>query len=105
MWHRFVEKNKVKLEAKIRNILSQIVEGIPSDNENQEEIPTAIDSSELKKSIPAINRKNHTKAEQKQIKQLEEMHLPKLEKYEGHLQTLGERNSYSKTDRMQLSCA
>src|SRR5690606_30836256 len=35
---------------------------------------------------------------QKQLSKLQEEHLPRLEKYEEQLQTLGDRNSYSKTD-------
>src|SRR5690606_3074761 len=38
------------------------------------------------------------KVTQKQLKKLREEHLPRLEKYEQQLATLGERNSYSKTD-------
>lgn len=38
------------------------------------------------------------KAEQKQVKQLQEDYLPRLEKYESQLEKLGNRNSYSKTD-------
>ncbi len=99
VWRKSVEKNKAKLESKIRAILSQIDEGIAQDNEPDNEPPTPIDSKELRERIASINRENRTKEEQKQIKQLEEKHLPKLEEYEDHLQTLGERNSYSKTDQ------
>lgn len=98
VWRKSVEKNKAKLESKIRAILSQIDEGIAQDNEPDNEPPTPIDSKELRERIASINRENRTKEEQKQIKQLEEKHLPKLEEYEDHLQTLAERNSYSKTD-------
>ena len=98
VWRKSVEKNKAKLESKIRAILSQIDEGIVQDNEPDNDPPTPIDSKELRERIASINRENRTKEEQKQIKQLEEKHLPKLEEYEDHLQTLGERNSYSKTD-------
>ena len=37
------------------------------------------------------------KEKKRQVKQLEE-HRDKLEEYEAHLQTMGDRNSYSKTD-------
>ena len=39
-----------------------------------------------------------SKATQKQLKKLEEDYLPRLEKYEQQLETLGDRNSYNKTD-------
>ena len=38
------------------------------------------------------------KAEQKQIKKLQEEYLPRLAKYESQLEKLGDRNSFSKTD-------
>jgi transposase len=99
VWRKSVEKNKAKLEARIRGILSQINEGIAQDNEGDNEPPTPINSKELRERIAAINRENRTKEDEKQIKQLEEKHLPKLEEYENHLETLSERNSYSKTDQ------
>jgi len=43
--------------------------------------------------------RGHNKATKKQLKQLEEDHLTRLEKYENQLEILGERNSYSKTDQ------
>lgn len=98
VWRKSVEKNKAKLELKIRNILSQIEEGIAQDNEADDEPPTPINSKELKERIAAINRENRTKEEARQIKTLEDKLQPKLEEYEKKLETLDERNSYSKTD-------
>ena len=98
VWRKSVEKNKAKLELKIRNILSQIEEGIAQDNEPDDEPPTPINSKELKERIAAINRENRTKEEQRQIKTLEDKLQPKLEEYEKKLETMDERNSYSKTD-------
>jgi len=98
VWRKTVEKNKAKLEAKIRGILKMIDEGIAQDDLPNDEPPTPIDSDELKKRIDQINRENLSKQEQKAVKTLEEKHLPKLQEYENHLQVLGNRNSYSKTD-------
>lgn len=99
VWRKTVEKNKSKLEAKIREILKMIDEGIAQDDLPNDEPPTPIDSDELKKRIDQINRENLSKQEQKAVKTLEEKHLPKLQEYENHLQILGNRNSYSKTDK------
>jgi hypothetical protein len=98
VWRKTVEKNKAKLEAKIRKVLEYIDEGIMQDNQPDGEPPTPINSEELKKCIAEINRENRSKEEQKEIKTLENKHLPKLEECEKHLETLGNRNSYSKTD-------
>lgn len=51
-----------------------------------------------KEKIDAINLENRGKRELRQIKKLKEEHLPKLQDYEKHLDTMQERNSYSKTD-------
>ena len=45
------------------------------------------------------NREKLSKEDKKTVKTLEEKHLPKLMEYEAHLQIMGNRNSYSKTDR------
>lgn len=99
VWRKTVEKNKAKLEIKIQKILQQIEEGIAQDNQPDEEPSLSIDSTELKKRIAQINRENLSKEEKKSFKELENKHLPKLMEYENHLQTLGNRNSYSKTDK------
>jgi hypothetical protein len=98
VWRKTVEKNKAKLEEKIRKILEYIEEGIAQDNLPDDEPPTPINTEELKKRIAEINRENRSKEENKAIKTLEEKHLPKLKEYENRLETLGNRNSYSKTD-------
>ena len=52
VWKKTVEKNKAKLEEKIRNILSQIDEGIAQDNTpDADTMPDAIDSRLLAKKI------------------------------------------------------
>lgn len=98
VWRKSVEKYKEKLEAKINGILAQINEGIAQDNTPDNEPPTPINSKELRERINAINKENRSKKELKQINDLEAKHLPKLEEYEQHLEKLGDRNSYSKTD-------
>ena len=98
VWRKSVEKNRSKLESKIRSILSQIEEGIAQDNHTDDDPTTPINSEELKERIARINRENLSKADTKAMKELENKMLPKLEEYERKLSALGERNSYSKTD-------
>jgi transposase len=98
VWRKSVEKNKVKLEAKIRKVLGMVEEGIAQDNQPEDEPPTPIDSEELKRRIAQLNQESRSKEEKKAIKTLEDKYLPKLQEYEGHLDALGKRNSYSKTD-------
>jgi transposase len=63
VWRKTVEKNKAKLEEKIRKVLEMIEEGIAQDNLPDDEPPTPINSEELKKRISEINRENRTKEE------------------------------------------
>jgi transposase len=98
VWRKSVEKNKLKLEAKIRQVLALIEEGIVQDNLPDDEPPTPINSEELRKRIQELNRENRSKEELKAIKTVEDKYLPKLEEYETKLDVLGNRNSYSKTD-------
>jgi transposase len=98
VWRKSVEKNSLKLQAKIGNIIQQIEQGIREDNRAVVETPVPIDSKTLKERIREINESEKLEKEQKkQIKELEKAQ-EKLEEYENHLETLGERNSYSKTD-------
>lgn len=102
VWRGSVEKNKEKLEQKIKKVLSDIDQSIQSDNQipNQEELPQSINSDELKSKLAAINKrlKEPTKQQSKELDKLQKEHLPRLEKYERQLEILGDRNSYSKTD-------
>ena len=98
VWRKSVEKNKLKLEAKIGNIIRQIERGIQDDNRGLDETPTPINSKELKEKVKDLNANEKQSREQKrQIKELDK-HQAKLEEYEKHLEILGNRNSYSKTD-------
>ncbi|WP_313380450.1 IS1182 family transposase [Proteiniphilum saccharofermentans] len=98
VWRKSVEKNKARLEEKIRRVLELVEEGIAQDNLPEDEPPRPVNSEELKERIARINRENRSREQQKAIRTLEDKHLPKLEEYEKHLEVMGERNSYSKTD-------
>ena len=107
VWKKTTERNKEKLEGKIRDILSQIDEGIAQDNAPAEET-SEMDSSTLQKIIEGINEttakkeeegaaKQDLKKRKKTVKQLQKAQ-EKLAEYEDKLETLGDRNSYAKTD-------
>lgn len=105
VWKGSVEKNKAKLEDKIQSVLADIESQIKEDQStlNQDHTPKSIDSKELKEKLGELNQaikaeNKETKQVQKQLKKLQEEQLPRLEKYEQQLETLGDRNSYSKTD-------
>lgn len=103
VWRGSVEKYKAKLEQKISSILHEIDHQIKEDARemNKEEIDKPIDSVALKSRLSELNSKlkQSNKTTDKQIAQLQEEHLPRLEKYEQQLEILGKRNSFSKTDQ------
>lgn len=105
VWKGSVEKNKAQLEAKIQAVLTDIESQIKQDQStlNNEEVPKAIDSKELKARVAKLNKnieyqQKRSKQTEKQLKKLEEEQLPRLAQYEQQLEKLGNRNSYSKTD-------
>jgi transposase len=104
VWKGSVEKNKEKLEKKISVVLKTIENEIAQEEQAQEENQTScpISSQELDKKIAQLNEQlTQSRASKKTFKQVEKLKneaLPKLQEYEGHLQKMGERNSYSKTD-------
>ena len=110
VWRKTVERNKAKLEKKIIGVLEQIEEGIAQDNsEEQSPEPVAMDSASLQGIVERINAENArmpegTKEEkkakrerEKAVRELGKMQQKQAE-YERHLERMGERNSYSKTD-------
>lgn len=102
VWRKSIEKYKEKLESKVKIILTNIENSIQSDNQdsNNDELPQEIDSKLLKEKLSELNNrlKESGKQQQKELKTLQDKHLPKLEEYEKKLAILGNRNSYSKTD-------
>ena len=102
VWRGSVEKNKKKLEIKIKSILEEIEGQIKEDSEyeNKEEIEKDINSKDLKEKINKLNKslEKRSKSVEKQLSDLDKKHIPRLEKYEEQLETMGQRNSYSKTD-------
>ncbi|MDT8413681.1 MAG: IS1182 family transposase [Vicingaceae bacterium] len=107
VWKKSVEKFKERLENKIRAVLDEIDTAIRQDDQDAEceensELANTISSEELNKKVEEINQKLKTQDVSKQIKKnaetLEKEFLPKLIEYEVHLNIMGDRNSYSKTD-------
>lgn len=109
VWRKTVEKNRAKLQEKIRVILQQIDEVIAQDNsvesERVEFTPETLNTmiGELKDALAAKpepvgkEQKKQRRQQKKQIKELEK-HRDKLSEYDGRLEQIGARNSMSKTD-------
>lgn len=108
VWKKSIEKYKAKLEEKIQAVLGEINQAIAQDNqaiENTGEKGAAVNltSEGLNEKIEELNRnikgQNVPKKVKKKIDKLQSESVPKLQEYEIHLQVLGGRNSYSKTDK------
>jgi len=105
VWRKTTERNRARLESRIRGILSQIDEGIAQDNSPMEEM-AALDSSTLQNIIDELNERRDRKEEASKEEQREaarrirelEKAREKLAEYEDRQEMLGDRNSYSKTD-------
>ena len=109
VWRKTVERNRSRLLQKIEVLLSQVDDAIAQDKASSEDTvnftPAVLTdiAAELRESLSeqpepvnAEQRKSRRKAE-KDIRQLEKM-ADKLSEYDTHLDKLGQRNSYSKTD-------
>ena len=109
VWRKSVEKHRTKLLDKIRILLEQVDEAIAQENSVKDTpaqfTPAMLSDivDELKEVLehqPATKDKEQKKALREKKKQLKELegYREKLMEYDNHLDTLGERNSYSKTD-------
>jgi len=110
VWRKSTEKNRAKLIGKIKALLGQIDEVIAQDNSDQEtrqtftpaelvEIAAELNQALSEAPAPATKEEKQADRERrKQIRQLEG-HARKLAEYDEKLDIMGERNSYSKTDR------
>jgi len=101
VWRGSVEKYDAKLKAKTEALLSQIEQNhaIESDENPASEGLTAEEVARRVESIKAkVDMGNLNKEERKVIKKIETDALPRMNRYREQLETMGERNSYSKTD-------
>ncbi len=109
VWRKTVEKNRANLQEQIRTLLLQVDDVIAQDNAAKKEgVGFTADllseiSEELNKSLESVpepetkEEKQAIRAKKKQLKELEKKRN-KLQEYDQHLEIMGERNSYSKTD-------
>ena len=109
VWRKTVEKNRTRLMDKIRVLMEQVDEAIAQENSAKDtpvEFTPAMLSdivNELKEALehqPVTKDKEQKKVireKKKQVRELEE-YRDRLMEYDNRLDTLGERNSYSKTD-------
>ena len=96
-----VEKNKAKLEVKVDAVLKMAENVLAEENgECSSEGPCVEDLPErTQRILRKMNEKGISNRKlRRSVEKVKEDSLPQLESYEKHLKTMGERNSYSKTD-------
>ena len=101
VWRGSVEKYDARLKAKTEALLRQIEQNHAiEDKENP--VPEELTAEEVTKRVERIKEKvdadNLGKEERKALKQIETDSVPRMNRYRGQLETMGPRNSYSKTD-------
>lgn len=109
VWRKTVEKNRVKLQEKIRVLLGQIDDAVAQDKAAETDkvdfTPETLTSliTELQDSLSAEpesadkERQRRRREKKRLVKELEK-HRDKLGEYDGRLEQIGERNSMSKSD-------
>ena len=109
VWRKTVEKNRARLQEQIRTLLLQVDDVIAQDNAAKKEgVKFTADllseiSEELDKSLESVpepktkEERQAVRARKKQLKELEKKRN-RLQEYDRHLEIMGGRISYSKTD-------
>ena len=101
VWRKSVEKFDSRLKQKTDALLKQIEEkyAIECEEDTSAGELTVEDFSErLERLSEKIDESEISRQEARTIKKIKEESIPKMEEYREHLEIMGERNSYSKTD-------
>jgi hypothetical protein len=101
VWRGSVEKYDARLKAKTEALLSQIEQRHIIENQ-ENPVSEELTAEDVAKRVERIRSKvdagKLSKEERKTIKQIETDAVPRMNRYMEQLATMGERNSYSKTD-------
>ena len=101
VWRGSVEKYDARLKVKTEALLRQIEQNHAIENQ-ENPVPEELTAEEVTKRVERIKEKvdadNLGKEERKALKQIETDSVPRMNRYREQLETMGSRNSYSKTD-------
>jgi transposase len=109
VWGKAVVKQKAKLIEKVKTLFATIDESEKQEDQEHgsHDLAELGDSSEMTSEKPEaavkqleekLQEKPKDKPLKKAVRQLRQDLLPRLQKYESYQETLGDRNSFSKTD-------
>ena len=100
VWRGSVEKNKAKLETKVRTVLETAEQTLAlEENETEEELSSEEMARRAEAILDKMDREGiSNKKMRKAVEKVKSEKAPKMREYEDKLETMGERNSFSKTD-------
>lgn len=101
VWRGSVEKYDARLKAKTEALLRQIEQSHAVENQ-ENPVSEELTAEEVAERVGRIREKvdadNLGKEERKALKQIETDAVPRMNRYKEQLETMGSRNSYSRTD-------
>lgn len=101
VWRGSVEKYDARLKAKTEALLRQIEQNHAIENQ-ENPVSEELTAEEVAERVGRIKEKvdadNLSKEERKALKQIETDAVPRMNRYKEQFETMGSRNSYSKTD-------
>ena len=101
VWRGSVEKYDARLKAKTEALLRQIEQNHAIENQ-ENPVSEELTAEEVAERVGRIKEKvdadNLSKEKRKALKQIETDAVPRMNRYKEQLETMGSRNSYSKTD-------
>lgn len=101
VWRGSVEKYDARLKAKTEALLRQIEQSHAIENQENpaaEELTPEEVAERVERIREKVDADNLSKEERKALKQIETDAVPRMNRYKEQLETMGSRNSYSKTD-------
>ena len=101
VWKGSVEKNKTKLIEKVKGVLSTAEQELEIEQsaEVAQELPQEEFDRRAGRILSKMDEMGISKGKaRKEIEKIKEESVAKLDEYDHHIEVLGERNSYSKTD-------
>lgn len=101
VWRGSVEKYDARLKAKTEALLRQIEQSHAIENQENpaaEELTAEEVAERVERIREKVDADNLSKEERKTLKQIETDAVPRMNRYKEQLETMGSRNSYSRTD-------
>ena len=101
VWRGSVEKYDARLKAKTEALLRQIEQSHVIENQENpaaEELTAEEVAERVERIREKVDADNLSKEDRKALRQIETDAVPRMNRYKEQLETMGSRNSYSKTD-------